>query len=85
MVHPTQEMLDQMEVFRKKQMHRDAELKLQAQGAGPSPRSTERAKQHQEEYAGERRRTMENRRKGPAPRPARGVVAKAEPKEQRRP
>ena len=44
MVHPTKEMLGQMEVFWKKQNRRDAELKLQAQGAAPSPRSAEQAR-----------------------------------------
>ena len=69
-VHPTMEMLDQMEVFWKKQNRRDAELKLQAQGAAPSPRSAAQAKQHQREYVREQPRTLEKKRKGPAPRPA---------------
>ena len=85
MVHPTKEMINQMEVFWKKQNRREAELKLQAQGAAPSPRSAAQAKQHQREFLREQPRTLEKKGKGPAPRPAGSGSTKTEQKEKRKP
>ena len=75
--------MDQLNAFWDQKIKKEAELRLHEQGAAPSPRAAKAAKDHQREYCQEKPRTVE--RKGPAPRPSGGVVAKAEPKEQRRP
>ena len=76
-----------LETFWNKQNRRDAELKLQAQGAAPSPRSAAQAKRHQRDFLNEQPRTLEKEKKGkgPAPRPAGSGATKSEPKEKRKP
>ena len=85
MIHPTKEMLAQYEIFWDKQNRRSAELKLQAQGAAPSPRSAAQAKQHQRDFQREQPRTLEKKGKGPAPRPTGSGNTKSEQKEKRKP